>query len=159
MQDNAELHEKIHSYLQEQEDILVPMVTIWHAIAKNDISFVDFALVIDSDQKISIVEGSMTIAEVAELLKNSDGSNEVLTLLLQQLGPKLFLKAKFPQKDQLFLTIAKQLRVINDALLKAYQARDKDDKAGEAAIVQALQKSKQLEDELLDAFKAYKKVS
>lgn len=137
----------LQSYLQSEEDVLIPFENAWEHVSPGDITREEVVVAIKNDGRFYISEG-------AEIRSADESGINAATLrqLNYYVGPRIMLKEKLHSSSEVFRTIAKQLKILQDSLAQAYNNKPTHDKDAEKKILEAMEKAKTLEAGLVKIF-------
>lgn len=140
------------TFIEEQEDFLIPIKKIWDNIEHGPVSFEAFCITLKNDERFYFQAGNEEFTVATQKPADIVTRAEILEKLGFYFGPRVMLKSKTPTSDIIFKQIAQQLKTMQDALSQAYVNRPPHDEEAEEKLLEAIDKSKELEERLIKAF-------
>ncbi len=144
------------SYLQNQEDYIVPVKKIWQALHPSEITLEQFINIVKNDSRFYFQEANDVVTSAHLTKEQIEKEEQLMEQMGYFAGPRVMLKSKAPSANEVFHSIAVQLKIMQDALERAYLARPENDLEAGKKLSHALQKSKDLENKLIDTFRKVK---
>ena len=147
---------KIINYLKNEKEFLIPIRKIWLNVLTVEerfkISFDKLVSRLETDDRFRVFKSSIN-----EDIYSNLSSNEVAYLKKEleakgfYSGPRVWLKERTPTKEEIFNTLIDKSQASIDALVQAWDYRNKD---SEDQLLDLMREMKKLQNHLKDLYKA-----
>ena len=145
-----EVIEKIVEFLETKDEFLWPLRKVLRSLGFDDVNEQALLHHLKDDERFNVQEGQPMFDDA---FTPEERIQEELAMeeLGYYDGPKIMLHSKAPTREQLFKSMAQQLKTMHDAIDRAIALND-DDPEAEKRLAQAKTKAQNLETQLKKLF-------